>query len=134
MSTRKPVEIIALARQNGWPEKDLTFKEMRRLVPYHKIDDHKRLKQVMKQVKLGKYEPIILSADDPPIIIDGNMRWKAAKKLRIGIRVIVSPWTKWWIQQVEKFRDKGILEPAMEGNDPVPTLEQVERVSKEMGL
>ena len=114
MLTRKPIELIGMDRYLGWREEELSFKELRKLVPIHRIEDKKRLKQVMKDVNLGCYEPILLSADVPPFVIDGHMRLKAAKKLRMPIKVMHTKYTKEQIDVVLNLREKGILQPVFE--------------------
>ena len=114
MPTRKPVELIEMARQLGWPERELTRKEMMHIKTLHKANDQRRLKQVMKDVKIGNYEPILLTNDDPPILIDGHMRLKACKKLRIAVKAIFTKYTREQIDEVQKLRDQGIFQPVFE--------------------
>lgn len=112
MPTRKPIEIIAMGRALGWIERKLTQEEMQCIKTMHAIHDEYqfRLKQVIEQVKTGNYEPILLTYDNPPTLIDGHMRLEACKILGIPVNAMFTKFTRYQIDQVLKLREMGLLD------------------------
>ena len=86
----------------GFPIRDLSIEQMKKLKNWHRSDNEARQKQLRQEILDGKeHTPIIITMDD--VVIDGHGRLRAYMDLDKSIKAMILPF------RFDNLREDGYL-------------------------